>query len=80
MADRAARPWAQVIGIFLIRAEERAQQIYLAMRLRGYGQVLHRRPQFPEGVPWSWGLTLGAGIGAGLLATYDVLGEIQLPF
>ncbi|MDR7898297.1 energy-coupling factor transporter transmembrane component T [Thermosynechococcus sp. JY1334] len=77
---RRLRPWAQVIGIFLIRAEERAQQIYLAMRLRGYGQVLQRRPQFSEGAPWSWGLTLSASLGAGLLAIYDALGEIQLPF
>lgn len=77
---RRLRPWAQVIGIFLIRAEERAQQIYLAMRLRGYGQVLQRRPQFSEGAPWSWALTLSAVLGAGLLATYDALGEIQLPF
>lgn len=80
MSWHRLRPWAQVIGIFLIRAEERAQQIYLAMRLRGYGQVLHRRPQFSEGAPWSWGLALGAGSGAGLLATYDAFGEIQLPF
>ncbi|AHB88674.1 ECF-type nickel uptake system permease component of energizing module NikQ [Thermosynechococcus sp. NK55a] len=74
------RPWGQVIGSFLIRTEERSQQIYLAMRLRGYGQILHRRPQFSEGAPWSWGLTLIASIGAGLLATYDTLGEIKLPF
>lgn len=76
---RRLRPWAQVIGVFLIRAEERAQQIYLAMRLRGYGQALHRRPQFSEAAPWSWGLTLGAGFGAGLLVIYDAFGDIKLP-
>ncbi len=54
---RRLRPWAQLIGTLLIRSEERAQQIYLAMRLRGYGLRGQPRPTFADAAPWSWALT-----------------------
>ncbi|XFA72997.1 energy-coupling factor transporter transmembrane component T [Thermosynechococcaceae cyanobacterium Okahandja] len=68
---RRLRPWAQLIGTFLIRTEERAQQIYLAMRLRGYGLAKQQRPTFPDTAPWSWALTSLVILGVGILIAWD---------
>ncbi|WP_448532663.1 energy-coupling factor transporter transmembrane component T family protein [Parathermosynechococcus lividus] len=63
--------WAQLIGAFLIRTEERAQHIYLAMRLRGYGLRGQMRPTFADAAPWSWGLTGIVLLGVGVLIGWD---------
>lgn len=61
------RPWGALIGTFLIRSYDRSEQVYQAMRLRGYG-VRSSRQKHSKASIYSW-----HGVGTGFCWLLGIL-------